>query len=110
MRKAIIQIDIGIVEADSKADSNDPNERAYWRSRILLLQREKLTLRKNIFAKETGQIKKETGQIKKETARSHFTTRTKRNGTRTKGKGAARSHFTTRTKRNGTRTKGSGQG
>ena len=63
MRKAIIQIDIGIVEADSKADSNDPNERAYWRSRILLLQREKLTLRKNIFAKETGQIKKETKRL-----------------------------------------------
>ena len=70
MRKAIIQIDIGIVEADSKADSNDPNERAYWRNRTLLMQSEKLTLRNiqnNILAKETERERKETERERKET-------------------------------------------
>ena len=70
MGKAIIQIDIDIVEADSKAtDSNDPIDRAYWRNRTLLMQSEKLTLRNiqnNIFAKETERERKEMERERKE--------------------------------------------
>jgi hypothetical protein len=71
LRKAIIQIDIDIVEADSKAtDSNDPIDRAFWRNRTLLMLSEKLTLRNiqnNIFAKETERERKETERERKET-------------------------------------------
>ena len=43
-RKEITKIENDIGEADLKANSNDPNERAYWRNRVGSLQSEKLIL------------------------------------------------------------------
>ena len=45
LEKAITKMDDDIGEADLKANSNDPIERAYWRNRASSLQSEKLVLR-----------------------------------------------------------------
>jgi hypothetical protein len=71
--KAITKIDDDIGEADLKANSNDPIERAYWRSRAASLQSEKLILRSEKLILQDRILqreKKETLREEQETLRT----------------------------------------
>ena len=66
LSKDIAQINKDIGEADLKANSNDPDERAFWRKRAESLQSEKLMLRNlmlECLLKEAEQIDLEAKQI-----------------------------------------------
>jgi hypothetical protein len=68
LEKAITKMDDNIGEADLKANSNDPIERAYWRNRAASLQSEKLILQDRILQRE----KRETLREEQETLQLGF--------------------------------------
>ena len=60
----IAQINKDIGEADLKANSNDPDERAFWRKRVESLQSDKLVLQNFMIKEADWKIERERKEAK----------------------------------------------
>ena len=59
LNESIARIDKEIGEADLKAHSNDPDERAFWRKRVESLQSDKLVLQNFMIKEADWKIERE---------------------------------------------------
>ena len=64
LSKDIAQINKDIGEADLKANSNDPDERAFWRKRVESLQSDKLVLQNFMIKEADWKIERERKEAK----------------------------------------------
>ena len=64
LNESIARIDKEIGEADLKAHSNDPDERAFWRKRVESLQSDKLVLQNFMIKEADWKIERERKEAK----------------------------------------------